>query len=184
MAKREINWQPDIYDMAARQAADPSPPLPQPSGRISNLTERRKAAPVPLVISDPLDEDDEDTSLLLDGEDDPLLDDEDAFAAADDSDYPLLTPRNGKAANAAPSRRPAPAGDNSGLLGLLLGALVGAGLTLLVTPAGGKQLRTRLQAEVQQQAARGNADTEPVAHNMPNKAVSEQAAPIAGAARP
>ncbi|MDQ6738809.1 MAG: YtxH domain-containing protein [Actinomycetota bacterium] len=35
-------------------------------------------------------------------------------------------------------------GDNSGLIGLVLGALAGAGLTLLATPASGKKLRARL----------------------------------------
>ncbi len=194
MAKREVNWQADIYDMAAERAADPSPVTPQPSGRISNLTARwRKRSPAPAVVSDPLDEEDADTSLLLDVEEDPLLDDEDAdFDEADDSDDAESLPAKRQPAGAARKRRPSrvvaartvPADDNSGLLGLLLGALVGAGLTLLVTPAGGKQLRARLQAEMQHQADQGNAQDEIVARNMPNMAVSEQAAPVAGAARP
>lgn len=162
MAKREANWQPDIYDMAAQRADDPAPVPPRPSGRISNLTARwRKRPPPAAVRPDSVDGEDTGTSLLLDMADDPLLDDEDGggFDAADDSDY-AAPPAKGKRANAPPQRRPvtrtaarvAPSDDNSGLLGLLLGALVGAGLTLLVTPAAGKQLRARLQAAAQNQA--------------------------------
>ncbi|MDQ2805806.1 MAG: hypothetical protein M3Z04_02615 [Chloroflexota bacterium] len=191
MAKREVNWQADIYDMTAERAADPSPVTPHPSGRISNLTARwRKRSPAPAVVSDPLDDEDTDTSLLLAVEDDPLLDgDEDDFDDRDDAEsLPATLRPAGAARKHRPSRgvaaRTVPADDNSGLLGLLLGALVGAGLTLLVTPAGGKQLRAHLQREVQHQADHGNADTEIVARNMPNTAVSEQAAPVAGAARP
>ena len=194
MAKREVDWQPDIYDMAARQVDDSSPTTPRPSGRISNLTARWRRRPPPAAVrSTYLDGEDTDTSLLLDMADDPLLDDEDGggFDAADDSDY-ATPPAKGKRANAPLQHRPVtmtaarvtPPDDNSGLLGLVLGALVGAGLTLLVTPAAGKQLRARLQAAAQQQADQGNTGAEIVAHNMPNIAVSEQAAPVAGAARP
>jgi hypothetical protein len=42
MPKREVNWQPDIYDMAARRkGSDPSPPLPKASGRITDLQDRQ-----------------------------------------------------------------------------------------------------------------------------------------------
>ncbi len=194
MAKREANWQPDIYDMAAQRADDPSPPTPRPSGRISNLTARwRKSSPAPRPVSDPLDAEADDTSLLLDVADDPLLDDEDEeiFDEAAVSEDAAPPRAKGKPAPAAPPRRratvivarPAPSDDNSGLLGLVLGALVGVGLTLLVTPTGGKQLRARLQAEVQHQADQGNVGAKIVAHNMPNTTMSEQTAPVAEAAR-
>ncbi|HMA36951.1 MAG TPA: hypothetical protein VKY74_21025 [Chloroflexia bacterium] len=53
---------------------------------------------------------------------------------------------SGRVPPAAGPRRP---NDNSLLLGLVAGALAGAGLTLLITPASGARVRARLRAGAQ-----------------------------------
>ncbi|MGI8586760.1 MAG: YtxH domain-containing protein [Chloroflexia bacterium] len=76
-------------------------------------------------------------------------------------------------------------GDNSGLIGLVLGALAGAGLTLLATPASGKKLRARLMNRAalheptSPEWAPAPAD-KTVAHHMLNIPASVTDAPATG----
>lgn len=185
MPKREVNWQPDIYDMAARRkGSDPSPPLPKASGRITDLQDRQavtdESPRMPNAsgrISDlPARREAAARAVAaLDDYEDADLDAEDELLTDLDSDGGTPAMERQAATPAKSARR----GDNSGLLGMLLGALVGAGLTLLVTPASGAQLRTRLQGgKAPAPTAPGYSGIrEGVAQNMPNIMAVEQAAP-------
>lgn len=135
MAKRERAWTPDVYDMAARQ------PEPDDDEELGALGRRGKRTPIarltgrfrrtdrvsPAPETDPAHEMD-------------IVD----LAAAQEPDIdPDIV--DGPVTRSAPVRTMPSQSDNSALLGLVMGALVGAGLTLLATPASGRQVRERLQ---------------------------------------
>src|SRR5436189_291249 len=58
-------------------------------------------------------------------------------------------------------------GDNDTLVGLIVGALAGAALTLLVTPASGAALRARFRAEIQALTGDPPVGEEAVAQDLP-----------------
>jgi hypothetical protein len=170
MGKRQVAWRPDIYDMAQRRAAAPAEP---------DIYDRapRRAAPVEPDIYDRaprggaeiLDADAAATEPILT----ETLDDIEpapAEAAADTA----------PAAGPAPARRAPQGGDNSGLFGLMAGALLGAGLTLLAAPTSGARLRGQLRAIGARQAEPAGQAAGTVAQIMPNMTSTEPEAPGAG----
>jgi hypothetical protein len=153
MRKRQVAWRPDIYDMAQRRAAAPVEP---------DIYDR-----APRGGAETLDADAEATEPILT---ETLDDIEPAAAAADTA----------PAAGPAPARRAPQGGDNSGLFGLMAGALLGAGLTLLAAPTSGARLRGQLRAIGARQAEPAGQAAGTVAQIMPNMTSTEPEAPGAG----
>jgi hypothetical protein len=153
MRKRRVAWRPDIYDMAQRRAAAPTEP---------DIYDR-----APRGGAEILDADAEATEPILT---ETLDDIEPAAAAADTA----------PAAGPAPARRAPQGGDNSGLFGLMAGALLGAGLTLLAAPTSGARLRGQLRAIGARQAEPAGQAAGTVAQIMPNMTSTEPEAPGAG----
>jgi len=80
-------------------------------------------------------------------------------------------------ADARPAPRPPPRGDNSGFFGLMAGALLGAGLTLLAAPTSGERLRSQLRAVGARRTEPESQATGTVAQIMPNITSTEPEAP-------
>jgi hypothetical protein len=145
MAKRVRNWKPDIYDMTADRSQAP----PQ--------LDVRDLAAVPAPPAEPATTEAE----------------ADVVATAVVVQSPEYTP-------VAPGVRlvrlvaPPPRRDNDGLLGLVAGAVVGAALTLLITPASGDALRTRLRAQVETLSGAAANRAEALAQKLPNSTASGQ----------
>ncbi len=78
--------------------------------------------------------------------------------------------------SAAPPAR----GDNDALLGLVAGAVLGAALTLLVTPLSGTDLRARVQRALERRADQLAGQTQALAQNLPYTGAREQTAPSTG----
>ena len=147
MRKRREAWRPDIYDMAQPRAAAPAEP------DIYDMTQPR--VPVRRPATRP---------LVSEG----LVDAEPVIIEAPADAVPAGAPR---------AARPRPGSDNSGLFGLMAGALLGAGLTLLAAPTSGARLRRQLRAIGARQADAAGQATGTVAQIMPNITSTEPEAP-------
>ena len=151
MAKRVRNWKPDIYDMTADRSQAP----PQ--------LDVRDLAAVPAPAAEP-----------------PATEAAASVAAVVAEVGPDLEVEPSEYAPVAPSVRlvrlvaPPPRRDNDGLLGLVAGAVVGAALTLLITPASGDALRTRLRAQVETLSGAAANRAEALAQKLPNSTASGQ----------
>jgi len=144
MGKRARAWTPDVYDMAQNHQ--------DTDGEGETISAARRVQPTPMARTSGRFSRAGKVSLP------PVPDN-----SADSTDGVDL------AAAPAPSRAVPRQSDNSALLGLIMGALVGAGLTLLSTPASGRELRSRVQ--------RG---TQTVAQKMPNTEGLGTQSPAAG----
>jgi hypothetical protein len=168
MRKRARPWQPDIYDRAKPRPAFEADIVDQARTRPVGGADSADEAPTPSRRRRPaVPPRPTGTIATL-----TAPEDEDFFLAEELPVVVGATPPAPAVVVAAPPPRQ---GDNSALLGLVMGALVGAGLALLVTPASGAEIRRKLGLN-----SSDSFDETIVAQNMPNIEVSGPIPPATG----